>query len=198
MFYYLKGIIAEILPNLAVIDCAGVGYAVNTSYNTMGKLEPGAEATLYTHLNVREDIFDIYGFADREELATFKMLIGVSGVGPKAALSILSGATPERIALGIISGDEKIFTAASGIGKKIAQRVILELKDKVGREQAAAVAADGFLPASVLQGSVMEAVSALMVLGYTQAEAMLAVRPYEKDNVETEELIRRALRGMVR
>lgn len=198
MFYYLKGIIAETGPNLAVIDCAGVGYAVNTSYTTISKLEGGKQATLYTYLHVREETFDIYGFADREELATFRMLLGVSGVGPKAALSILSGATPERVALGIISGDEKIFTSAPGIGKKIAQRIILELKDKINREQAASAAAGGFLPVEPPSGGAMEAVSALMVLGYTQSEAMLAVRPFEKEGLPTEEIIRRALRGMVR
>jgi Holliday junction DNA helicase RuvA len=183
--------------NLAVIDCSGVGYEVNTSQNTLGKIEKGKATTLFTHLHVREDVFDIYGFADREELATFRMLLSVSGVGPKAALSILSGATPERIALGVISGDEKIFTKAPGIGKRIAQRVILELKDKLKKEQfttgAGEIPADG-----LVAGGASEAVSALMVLGYSQSEAYEAILPFKKDGLSTEELIRKALQSMVR
>lgn len=193
----MKGIVAETAVSLAVIDCSGVGYAVNTSLNTLGKLEKGKTATLYTHLHVREDVFDIYGFADMEELSTFLMLLSISGVGPKAALSILSGASPERIALGIINGDEKVFTKAPGIGKRIAQRIILELKDKLKKEQFAS-AGEGIFPDGQITGGVMEAVSALMVLGYTQSEAAAAIRPFEKGELSTEELIRCALQSMVR
>ena len=121
MFYYLDGTVAEILPGLAVIDCGGVGYACATTNYTLSQLKKGERAKLYTHLHVREDIFELYGFSSQAELNSFRMLIGVSGVGPKAALSVLSATTPQNLALSIVTGDEKALTAAPGIGKKIAQ-----------------------------------------------------------------------------
>ena len=132
MFYYLNGTVAEIAAGLAVIDCGGVGYACATTNYTLSQLKKGERARLYTYLHVREDIFELYGFASQQELNSFKMLIGVSGVGPKAALAILSATTPQNLALSIVTEDEKALTAAQGIGKKIAQRIILELKDKLG------------------------------------------------------------------
>ena len=131
MFYYLNGTVAEIAAGLAVIDCGGVGYACATTNYTLSQLKKGERARLYTYLHVREDIFELYGFASQQELNSFKMLIGVSGVGPKAALAILSATTPQNLALSIVTEDEKALTAAQGIGKKIAQRIILELKDKL-------------------------------------------------------------------
>ena len=133
MFYYLDGTVAEILPYLAVIDCGGVGYACKTTNNTLASLKKGQRGKLYTYLNVGEGIFELYGFATQNELNSFKLLISVSGVGPKAALAILSSGTPESLAMAIVTGDEKSLTAAPGIGKKIAQRIILELKDKIRR-----------------------------------------------------------------
>ena len=135
MFYYVEGKVALIEQSLCVIDCAGVGYACHTSQNTISQVKMGETARLYTYLYVREDIFDLYGFADAEELNCFKMLIGVSGVGPKAALAILSVAPPSRLALSIITGEEKLLTQAPGIGKKTAQRIVLELRDKMSKEQ---------------------------------------------------------------
>ena len=135
MFYYLNGTVAEIAAGLAVIDCSGVGYACATTNYTLSQLKKGERARLYTYLHVREDIFELYGFASQQELNSFKMLIGVSGVGPKAALAILSATTPQNLALSIVTEDEKALTAAQGIGKKIAQRIILELKDKLAKEQ---------------------------------------------------------------
>ena len=135
MFYYLNGTVAEIAAGLAVIDCGGVGYACATTNYTLSQLKKGERARLYTYLHVREDIFELYGFASQQELNSFKMLIGVSGVGPKAALAILSATTPQNLALSIVTEDEKALTAAQGIGKKIAQRIILELKDKLAKEQ---------------------------------------------------------------
>ena len=129
MFYYLDGTVAEILPGLAVIDCGGVGYACMTTNNTLSQLKKGEKKKLYTYLNVGESIFDLYGFATQNELNSFKLLLGVSGVGPKAALAILSANTPEGLAMAIVTEDAKSLTAAQGIGKKIAQRIILELKD---------------------------------------------------------------------
>ncbi|MEG2377913.1 MAG: Holliday junction branch migration protein RuvA, partial [Clostridia bacterium] len=137
MYYYIKGTVAHIEPGLAVIDAGGVGYACHTSHATAGRIEINTKATLYTYLHVREDIMDLYGFADTEELACFKMLIGISGVGPKAALAILSAVAPNELALAIVTGDEKPFLAAPGVGKKLAARIILELKDKVAKEQIA-------------------------------------------------------------
>ena len=136
MFYYLDGTVAEILPGLAVIDCGGVGYACMTTNNTLSQLKKGEKKKLYTYLNVGESIFDLYGFATQNELNSFKLLLGVSGVGPKAALAILSANTPEGLAMAIVTEDAKSLTAAQGIGKKIAQRIILELKDKMAKETA--------------------------------------------------------------
>ena len=134
MYYYVNGTVAEIGPNLAVIDCGGVGYACATTNYTLAQLKKGEKAKLYTYLHVREEIFDLYGFASQAELSSFKMLISVSGVGPKAALAILSSGTPDQLALSIVTGDEKALTGVPGIGKKIAQRIILELKDKLAKE----------------------------------------------------------------
>ena len=133
MFYYLSGTVTHIEPYLAVIDCGGVGYACRTTSYTLSALKKGDKGKLFTHLNVREDAMELYGFATQEELNLFQQLISVSGVGPKAALSILSASTPANLALSIITGDEKALTCAQGIGKKIAQRVILELKDKLAK-----------------------------------------------------------------
>ena len=135
MFYYLKGRAAHLAPNLAVIDCGGVGYACRTTSYTLSGLQMGQEVTLYTHLNVREDAMELYGFGTEKERNCFQLLIGVSGVGPKAALSILSATTPEGLATAIITGDEKALTVAQGIGKKIAQRILLELGDGDPPEQ---------------------------------------------------------------
>lgn len=118
MFYYLDGTVAEILPGLAVIDCGGVGYACMTTNNTLSQLKKGEKKKLYTYLNVGESIFDLYGFATQNELNSFKLLLGVSGVGPKAALAILSANTPEGLAMAIVTEDAKSLTAAQGIGQK--------------------------------------------------------------------------------
>ena len=136
MFHYINGLVAELLPNLAVIDCGGVGFAVNTSAYTVSQLKTGEKAKLYTFVYIREDCMDIYGFASKSEKHCFEMLIGVSGVGPKAAIAILSSSAPENLVMNIVSGNEKALTAAPGIGKKIAQRIILELKDKLAKETA--------------------------------------------------------------
>lgn len=135
MYYYINGTVAHIEPYMAVIDCGGVGYACRTTNHTISKINVGKAAKLYTHLYVREDIFELYGFASESELGCFRMLIGVSGVGPKAALAILSANSPEGLAMAIVSGNEKALTSAPGIGKKIAQRIILELKDKLAKGQ---------------------------------------------------------------
>lgn len=201
MFHYIQGDITHIEPNLAVVDAAGVGYACHTSLSTLSALKAGQRAKLFTYLHVREDIFDLYGFATQEELSAFKMLLGISGVGPRAALSILSVNTPERLALSVLTGDEKALTAASGVGKKLAQRIVLELKDKVGKQLGGAEAGGFDLSpgAPVGENTVMgEARAALVVLGYSAAEAAHALRGIDTEGLGVEAVIRQALKNMAK
>ncbi|BFL40225.1 Holliday junction branch migration protein RuvA [Agathobaculum sp. NSJ-28] len=201
MFYYVEGTVALLKQGLAVIDCGGVGYACHASQNTIGKLKIGARARLLTYLNVREDIFELYGFIDEEEQSCFEMMIGVSGVGPKAALSILSVAPPDRLALSIITGDEKMLMQAPGIGKKIAQRIVLELRDKMSKEQletASSVSPVAMAAASGGVNHTQEAVAALMVLGYSQTEALQAMEGMDAAQMEAEEIIRQCLKKLVK
>ena len=201
MFYYLDGIVAEIAPFLAVIDCGGVGYACKTTNNTLSRLKKGQRGKLYTYLHVAEGIFDLYGFATQNELSSFKLLIGVSGVGPKAALAILSTGTPESLAMAIVTGDEKALTAAPGIGKKIAQRIILELKDKMAKESAATgldFSAGGSVNAITFTNKATEAAQALAVLGYTSAEVAAALKGVDVETLPLEEIIRQSLKKMVK
>ena len=201
MFYYLNGTVAEIAAGLAVIDCGGVGYACATTNYTLSQLKKGERARLFTYLHVREDIFELYGFASQQELNSFKMLIGVSGVGPKAALAILSATTPQNLALSIVTEDEKALTAAQGIGKKIAQRIILELKDKLAKEQSSFTVQGGGSGAAPmpLGGSKSgEAAAALAVLGYGSQEIAAALNGIDMDALPLEEIIRQLLKKMVK
>ena len=197
MFYYVCGTVAEMGANLAVIDCGGVGYACATTNYTLAQLKKGEQAKLYTYLHVREDIFDLYGFASQAELNSFKMLIGVSGVGPKAALAILSSGTPDQLALSIVTGDEKSLTGVPGIGKKIAQRIILELKDRLAKEQGSFDAQVGTLTPAVSGGKVQEAASALAVLGYSSQEISAALKGVDA-GLPVEEIIRQTLKKMAK
>ena len=199
MFYYLNGTIAEIGANLAVVDCGGVGYACATTNYTLAQLKRGEKAKLYTYLHVRGEIFEIYGFASQGELNSFKMLLGVSGVGPKAALAILSATTPDQLALAIVTGDEKTLTAAPGIGKKIAQRIILELKDKLSKDPGSFAAASGASVAIPVRNDKSgEAAAALAVLGYTSQDISVALKGLDMDSLPLEDIIRQALKRMVR
>ena len=201
MFYYLKGRAAHLAPNLAVIDCGGVGYACRTTSYTLSGLQMGQEVTLYTHLNVREDAMELYGFATQEELNLFQHLISVSGVGPKAALAILSAATPESLAMAIVTGDEKSLTAAPGVGKKSAQRIILELKDKMARESAATgldFSGGAAVSVPAFTNKATEAAQALAVLGYTSAEVAQALKGVDVETLSLEEIIRQCLKKMVK
>lgn len=198
MFYYLNGIVAHKEPYLAVIDCGGVGYACRTTAYTLSALTVGEKAKVFTHVNVKEDAFDIYGFATTEELHLFQQLIGVSGVGPKAALAILSSSTPANLAMSIITGDERALTSAPGIGKKIAQRVILELKDKLAKGQAVS-AGESYAGAGVTiipENKASEAAAALAVLGYSREEINAALRGVDMEKLSLEEIIRTVLRGL--
>ena len=200
MFYYLKGRAAHLAPNLAVIDCGGVGYACRTTSYTLSGLQMGQEVTLYTHLNVREDAMELYGFGTEKERNCFQLLIGVSGVGPKAALSILSATTPEGLATAIITGDEKALTVAQGIGKKIAQRIILELKDKLAKGQIApgGESYGGTGVTVIPENKSSEAAAALAVLGYSQGEIAAALKGIDVDALALEEIIKQALKRMVK
>ena len=199
MFYYVNGTVAEIEAGLAVIDCSGVGYACATTNYTLSQLKKGERAKLYTYLYVREEIFELYGFATEEEKNCFLELIGVSGVGPKAALSILSSTSPEGLAMSIITGDEKALTVAPGIGKKIAQRVILELKDKLIKEQGGFEAGSGAAVAMPAQNNKAgEAAAALAVLGYGSQEIAAALKGIDMDALPLEEIIRQSLKKMVK
>lgn len=199
MFYYVNGTVAEIEAGLAVIDCSGVGYACATTNYTLSQLKKGERAKLYTYLNAREDAMEMFGFASQSELRSFKMLIGVSGVGPKAALSILSSTTPQQLSMAVVMDDEKALTAAPGIGKKIAQRIILELKDKLIKEQGGFEAGSGAAVAMPAQNNKAgEAAAALAVLGYGSQEIAAALKGIDMDALPLEEIIRQSLKKMVK
>ena len=198
MFYYLNGKIALMDANLAVVDCGGVGYACFASNYTLSQLRVGEDHRLFTHCNVKEDAFDIYGFSTREELRLFEQLIGVTGVGPSSALAILSAMTPDQLSLAILTGDEKSITRAKGVGAKTAKRIILELKDKLGGELdfSAGPASAGVVNPN-LSGKLATATAALAELGYSQAEASAALKGADPEKLSVEELIRYGLRAMV-
>ena len=198
MFYYLNGKITILDNNLAVVDCAGVGYACHCSSYTQSQLRVGQEHRLFTHVNVKEDAFDIYGFSGREELRLFEKLTAVTGVGPASALAILSVLSPDQLTLAILTGDEKSITRAKGIGAKSAKRIILELKDKLGGELDFS-AGPGVAPVPVARdsGKVALAAAALAELGYTQSEAAAALKGADAEKLSVEELVRYGLRAMV-
>ena len=197
-FHYLSGTIAAIEQNLAVIDCGGVGFECATTAYTISQLKPGQVQKLYTSCNIREDAFEIYGFSTKEEKRCFELLLTVSGVGPKAALNILSATGPSGFQLAVASGDEKALTSAPGIGKKIAQRVILELKDKLAKEQTAAAGESygGSGVTVIPENKASEAAAALAVLGYSRDEINTALRGIDMESQPLEQIIRTALRGL--
>ena len=200
MFYHLNGIVSDVDLNLAVIDCNGVGYAVNTTANTLSRLKLNEKTKLYISESIKEDSFDLYGFATLSEKRCFEMLLSVSGIGPKAAQAILSATTPEGLAVAIMNGDDKAITAAQGVGKKIAQRVILELKDKVSKEMGRSSAFE--MPAVMTQTaagskSKSDAIAALMVLGYGTAEINAAINGMDISGMETEQIVKAALKNLM-
>ena len=199
MFYYLNGTVTVLDTGLAVIDCGGVGYKCYTSNYTLAQLQLGKQAKLFTYCNIREDAFDIFGFSSREELRCFELLLTVSGVGTKAALAILSIASPDQFTLAVLTQDEKTLTMAQGVGKKMASRILLELKDKLG---GAAPAEGGIsLPAGdvpAASGSALAlAQAALAELGYRPQEITAALRSFDPEGMKTEEIVRQCLRAMV-
>lgn len=198
MFYYIDGTVTVIDDNLAVLDCGGVGYGCNTTAHTISQLQIGKKQKLFTYCHIREDAFDIYGFADREELTCFHSLLSVSGVGPKAALAILSSVTPSQLTLAIMTADEKMLTRAPGIGKKMAQRIILELKDKLGSQisQQQTTYVDTVPVAS--GNKLSEATAALASLGYSNSEIGTALKRINVEELSLEEIVRFALRAMIK
>ena len=195
MLYRLRGSLIHTEPSFAVIECAGVGYKCYTTMNTQRSLPAiGKEAVLYTHMNVREDAVDLFGFSSLAELNCFKLLTSVSGVGPNVGLAILSVLSPEQVAVAVAAGEFKTLTMAQGVGNKLAQRVILELKDKLkalgGGEEVTAAA--GVVNAA---GNAAEAMNALTVLGYTPSDVAPVVAKFDS-SLPVEELIRLTLKAM--
>lgn len=200
MFYYINGTVTVLENNIAVLDCGGVGYLCYVSLNTMSYLEKDKNAKLYTYCNIKEDAFDIYGFYDLSEKRCFEMLLSVSGVGPKAALSILSVASPEALIMAILSEDEKIITMASGVGKRIAQRIILELKDKVNKESGGGKPGKTgiVMPANSIGTKVSDVTAALTVLGYTPGEISAAMKNIDTEAYTVEEIIKLVLKNTMK
>ena len=199
MYYSLTGKLIHTETGLAVVDCGGVGYKCMTTLTTMSCLPPvGGQVTLYTHLNVREDALNLYGFYSMAELSAFKMLISVSGVGPKSALAILSDMTPDNLALCLASGDSKSLTRAPGIGPKVAQRLILELKDKIKIDETLS-AGIGDVSAQLSKDSsnMGEAVAALVALGYSQSQAVQALAGVSPDSA-VDDMIRYGLKAIAK
>ena len=193
MYAYIKGTLTYKNYPVVVLEAGGVGYKISTTTNTIGKLpELGETVTLYTYLNVKEDIMELYGFYSREELSVFELLISVSGVGPKVGATILSSVNPESFVVAVATGDTKSITKAQGVGPKLAARIILELKDKINKD------GDFTIPETANAQTLEvndDAVDALMVLGYTQAEAKKAVAGL---NGTVEEIIGVALKNLMK
>lgn len=203
MFYYLEGTVTVIENNVAVIDVGGVGYLCYVSLNTVSHLIKGKKSRLYTYCNVKEDAFDIYGFYDISEKRCFEMLLSVSGVGPKAALAIMSSVSPEGLLMAIISEDEKSITKAPGVGKKIAQRIILELRDKVNKENDGLRATKNAnmpagLPSDSLGGKLADVNAALVVLGYTPGEISAVLKSIDLEALTVEEAIKLVLKNTMK
>lgn len=195
MLYYVSGKVAVLEPGLAVIDCGGVGYGCRVTAYTAAQLKLDKAARLYITESIREDAFDLYGFISREEQRCYELLTSVSGVGPKAAMSILASG-PQNFTLAVMTGDEKLLTAAQGVGKKLAQRIILELKDKMGGATELDFSGGPVAAAPAQSGGIALAQAALQELGYSPAEIAAALKGADP-KASTEELVRHALRAMV-
>ena len=195
MLYYVSGKVAVLEPGLAVIDCGGVGYGCRVTAYTAAQLKLDKAARLYITESIREDAFDLYGFWSREEQRCYELLTSVSGVGPKAAMSILASG-PQNFTLAVMTGDEKLLTAAQGVGKKLAQRIILELKDKMGGATELDFSGGPVAAAPAQSGGIALAQAALQELGYSPAEIAAALKGADP-KASTEELVRHALRAMV-
>ena len=207
MFYYISGRLAHLDPSFAVVDAGGVGYKLTISGTTHAAMPPHLTTTepptvkLFTYMSVREDGVELFGFGKEEELASFKMLITVSGVGPKAAISILTQLTPQKLAIAICTDDKKAIAKANGIGPKTAARIVLELKDKLAKETV--IDSDDMAsadePIAVSTSSKRkDAEDALSVLGYSRGEAANALRGIDTETLELDDIIRLALKKLMR
>ena len=209
MYYYIRGELVASTLNMAVVDAGGVGYKMTVSENTYRALprrtDKNPAVTLYTYLSVREDGIELFGFINERELSSFKMLLSVSGVGPKAAMAILSLLTPEKFALAVCTEDKKAISKANGVGPKTAARIILELRDKLMKE----TSIDEDLSTAVLdhsaeaagapaRGKTSEAMDALLVLGYTRAEAQKALSAIDTQALSIEDIIKEALKKLMK
>ena len=200
MFSYIKGTVQYKDSDMLVVENNGIGYNIYTSLQTLGEIsEIGSNVVIYTYMNVKEDAINLYGFLRKEELNTFKMLITVSGVGPKVARAILSTLSPSKFSLAIITKDEKALIRAPGVGKKAAQRIILELQDKIKQEELNVINDDKLetIVDNNAGGNVKEAISALMVLGYDYNRASDVVTKIYKEGMEVEELVKTALKSCI-
>ena len=198
MIYYVSGPVTILEPGLAVIDCGGVGYGCRVTAYTTAQLKLNQPARLYITESIREDAHDLYGFISKEEQRCYELLTSVNGVGPKAAMAILSSGGPQNFTLAVMTGDEKMLTAAQGVGKKIAQRIILELKDKIGGGSMELDFTAGPTAASPVQSGNNAALAhaALQELGYSPAEINAALKGVDP-KASTEDMVRHALRAMV-
>ena len=197
MIYYLSGPVTVLEPGLAVVECGGVGYGCRVTAYTAGQLKLNQNVRLYITESIREDAHDLYGFISKEEQRCYELLTSVNGVGPKAAMAILSSGGPQNFTLAVMTGDEKMLTAAQGVGKKIAQRIILELKEKIGGGAMELDFSGGSVVAApTSQGNAALAHAALQELGYSAAEINAALKGVDP-NASTEEMVRHALRAMV-
>lgn len=194
MFSYIKGTLEYIGKDYAVVDVNGVGYKINTAVSTLGESKIKDNVKMYTYLHVREDVMVLYGFPNGQELEMFELLISISGVGPKAAVSIISNVSPSKFALCLVTSDVKTLTSAQGVGIKVAQRIILELKDKIKSDQLIEVDQEVIMPAN---NATSEAINALMALGYSYQEAAKAVKSVERVG-DVEGIIKAALKNLVR
>ncbi len=202
MFYYLNGEVVDINQNNLVLEINGIGFVLNTSLKTISSLSIGQKAKLYVSESIGENNFDLYGFSELTEKRFFELLISISGVGPKAAISLLSTLTTDALVLAIVNDDSKALTNAPGIGKKIAQRIVLELRDKLGAEVPGLAAADSYnISANSSAGennsAITDAVAGLSVLGYSSSELAPFIRNQDWTGMTADQIIKAVLKNMV-
>lgn len=198
MYYYISGKLELVSKNFAVIDNNGIGYAITVSDKTAGRLQGNSEGTvrLYTHYHVKEDAEELYGFYSLEEKKIFELLISISGVGPKAAMAILSALDPDAFTVAVVSDDAKAISSAQGIGLRTAQKIILELKDKLGKEDYTVTPMQ--TGTAVPSSAIKDALMTLEALGYSRSESMKALSFKGSDTLPVEELIRQALKRLTK
>lgn len=202
MIAFVRGELADITAEAAIVDAGGVGYAILMPARHLSQLPPmGSEVLIHTHMQVKEDDQQLFGFLDKEDLVIFKKLISVSGVGPKGALSILSQLTASELHFAVVSGDAKTISQSQGIGKKTAEKIVLELRDKFDSDELLAAAGFDRLQPGLASGEsseISEAVEALVALGYSKSDAMHAIRGIEgAETMEVEDIVRQSLAYLI-